>query len=132
MKKKLIVLSGFVLGLAPVVALAQVGTTGATSGGCTLGQGGTLLGILCRVGQILNAVVPVLIALGVVYFVWGVISYVIGTDEEQKKGGREKMIYGIIGLAVIVAVWGLVRILTNTFQVSNTGQITLPTIPVVQ
>lgn len=132
MKKKLIVLSGFVLGLAPVAALAQVGTTGATSGGCIVGAQGTLMGVLCRVGQILNSVVPVLIALGVVYFVWGVISYVIAGDEEAKAKGRSKIIYGIIGLAVIVAVWGLVRILTNTFDVNNSGQITLPTIPVVQ
>jgi predicted membrane channel-forming protein YqfA (hemolysin III family) len=132
MKKKLIVLSGFVFGLAPVVALAQVGTTGSTSGGCTVGSTGTLLGVLCRIGQILNAVVPVLIALGVVYFVWGVITYVIASDEEAKKAGRNRIIYGIIGLAVIVAVWGLVRILTNTFDVNNTGQITLPTIPINQ
>ncbi|MCX6752486.1 MAG: pilin [Candidatus Nomurabacteria bacterium] len=132
MKNKLIVLSGFVLGLSPVVALAQVGTVGATSNNCDIGVNGTLLGVLCKIGQILNAVVPVLIALGIVYFVWGVISYVIGTDEETKKSAREKMVYGIIGLAVIVAVWGLVRILTNTFQVNNTGQVTLPTIPIVQ
>ncbi len=132
MKKKLIVLSGFVFGLAPVMALAQISTVGSTSGGCAIGPGGTLLGILCRIGQILNSVVPVLIALGVVYFVWGVITYVISSDEEAKKAGRDRMIYGIIGLAVIVAVWGLVKILTNTFDVSNTGQITLPTIPVVQ
>jgi len=130
MKKKLIVLFGFVFGLAPVMALAQVGTTGATSGGCVLGQGGTLLGVLCRIGQILNTIVPVLIALGVVYFVWGVVSYVIASDEEAKKAGRDRIIYGIIGLAVIVAVWGLVRILTNTFSVENNGQITLPTIPI--
>jgi hypothetical protein len=132
MKKKLIVLSGSVLGSAPLVALAQVGTVGSTSGGCQIGQGGTLLGILCRVGEILNAVVPVLIALGIVYFVWGVISYVVGGDEEAKKKGRDKIVYGIIGLAVIVAVWGLVRILTNTFRVNNTGNFTLPTIPVTQ
>ena len=132
MNKNLIVLSGLVLGLAPVAVLAQVSTTGATSAGCVLGQGGTLMGILCRVGQIINGVIPVLIALGVLYFVWGVVSYVIGGDEEAKKKGREKIIYGIIGLAVIVGVWGLVKILTNTFQVNNTSQITLPTVPVVQ
>ena len=135
MKKKLIVLSGFVFGLAPVVALAQVGIIGATSGACDVtvnAAQGTLLGVLCRVGQILNSVVPVLVALGVVYFVWGVISYVIAGDEEAKAKGRNKIIYGIIGLAVIVAMWGLVRILTNSFgNVSNSGQITLPTVPVI-
>jgi hypothetical protein len=131
MKKKLIVLSGLAFSLSPIMALAQVGIDGSNSGACTIGANGTLLGILCKVGQILNSIVPVLIALGVVYFVWGVIAYMIGGDEEAKKKGRDKIIYGIIGLAVIVAVWGLVGILIRTFDVKNSGQITLPTIPVV-
>ncbi|MFA6076502.1 MAG: pilin [Candidatus Paceibacterota bacterium] len=130
MKKKLVVLSGFVLGLAPVVALAQINLGGGPTGSCVLGNGGTIFGIFCRVGQILNSIVPILIALGIVYFVWGVISYVIGGDEEAKKKGRDKIIYGIIGLAVIVAVWGLVGILTRTFGVNNTFQGNIPTIPV--
>src|SRR3990167_11527532 len=115
MKKKLIVLSGFVLGLAPVMALAQTGTVTNCSG-TTLS---TINGILCKISQILGAIVPVLVALGVVYFVWGVISYMIGGDEEAKKKGRDKIIYGIIGLAVIIGVWGLVSVLTRTFNVTN-------------
>src|SRR3989344_585142 len=114
MKKKLIVLSSFALGFAPLVALAQR-ATGTNPVSC--GAGGfadTIPGLLCRIGDILNSVIPVLIALGVVYFVWGVITYVIGSDEEAKKKGRDRIIYGIIGLAVIIAVWGLVRILVNT------------------
>jgi ABC-type thiamin/hydroxymethylpyrimidine transport system permease subunit len=83
---------------------------------------------LCKISQILNSVIPVLIALGVVYFVWGVVQYVIASDEEAKKTGRNRIIYGIIGLAVIVAMWGLVGILTRTFNVDNSGVITLPTI----
>ena len=87
-------------------------------------------GIICRVGGLLNAVVPILIALGIVYFVWGVITYMIGGDEEKKKEGRSKIIYGIIGLAVIVAVWGLVGVLTRTFGVNNSFKGNLPTIPI--
>jgi len=121
MKKKLIVLSGFALSFAPVVVLA------ATLGGCSSGNDGTLGGVLCKIDQLLNAVIPVLISLAVVYFVWGVISYVIGDDQEAKKKGRDRIIFGILGLAVIIALWGLVRILTKTFGVDNAGQnITLP------
>jgi hypothetical protein len=131
MKNKLIVLSGFFLGMSPVVALAQGITIGGSSSTCNLaGNNGTLLTVLCRVGQILNSIVPVLIALGVVYFVWGVISFVIAGDEEAKTAGRNKIIYGIIGLAAIIAVWGLVKILTNTFGVDNNANVTLPTVPV--
>jgi len=71
--------------------------------------------IICQVNQILNSIIPVLVALGVLYFVWGVVSYMIGADEEQKKKGRDKIIYGIIGLAVIAGMWGLVNIVVNTF-----------------
>ena len=132
MKKKLIVLSGLVLGFAPVVALAQLVTTGSTSQ-CdpTLNSSGTLFTLLCRFGQLLNSIVPVLIALGVVYFVWGVISYVVSNDEEAKQKGRNRIIYGVIGLAVIIGLWGLVNLLRNTFGLNNQQGVTLPTVPII-
>ena len=130
MKKKLIVLSGFVLGLAPVVALAQPKTTGiAIECSATSAPAGTLAYIVCKVGDLFNLVIPVLIALGVIYFIWGVVSYAIGTEEETKAEGRKKMVYGIIGLAVIVSVWGLVNILTTTFSVTDSRDINFPTTP---
>src|SRR3990167_6067213 len=127
MKKKLIVLSGFVLGLAPVMVLAQ--QTPPSFARCSSAQTGTLYSMLCVIGNVLNAVVPILIALGVVYFVWGVVTYVISNDEEAKEKGRNRIIYGIIGLAVIIGLWGLVAILTSTFQLDNTTGITLPLVP---
>ncbi len=127
MKKKLIILSGFVLGLAPFVALAQ--TTGSTLV-CT-GTITTIGGLLCKLAEIFGAVIPVLVALGVVYFVWGVITYVIASDEEAKKAGRNRMIYGIIGLAVIIGLWGLVAILRTTFGLGNVRDITFPTVPLL-
>lgn len=125
MKKKLIVLSGFVFGLAPVMAFAQTATS------CDQGGQGnmTIVNLLCRVNQILGTVVPVLIALGVVYFVWGVISYVIAGDEEAKKSGRDKIIYGIIGLAVIIAMWGLVGILNRSFEIDSPTNVVPPSVP---
>ena len=129
MKKKLILLSGFVLGATPFLALAQV-ATGGTNSNCASPVPGTITYILCMINSLLNTVVPLLIALGVIFFVWGVVSYMIGGDEEAKKKGRDKIIYGLIGLAVIIAMWGLVKILTNTFGVSTSSQnITLPTVP---
>ncbi|OGI76208.1 hypothetical protein A3C67_03260 [Candidatus Nomurabacteria bacterium RIFCSPHIGHO2_02_FULL_42_19] len=129
MKKKLMILSGFILGAAPLVVLAQSQTTG-TFVGCSGVALGTIEGMLCKIGDILNLVTPILIVLGVIYFVWGVITYVIGSDEEAKKAGRDRMIFGIIGLAVIIGLWGLVKMVTNTLGI-NTGvqNITYPTIP---
>ncbi len=128
MKKKLIVLSGSVLGFMPLMALAQV-NTGGTPTSCGSGTISTIQGLLCKFSELLNAVLPVLIALGVVYFVWGVISFVVSDDEEAKTKGRDRIVFGIIGLAVIIGVWGLVAIVRNTFGLNNVQTITLPTVP---
>jgi hypothetical protein len=92
---------------------------------------GDLSAILCKIGELLNTIMPILIALGVVYFIWGVVSYVIAKDDEAKTKGRDTMIMGIIGLVVIVSVWGLVSILKNTFGLGNPSQgtVQIPCIP---
>jgi len=81
----------------------------------------TLMYILCRASLLLNTVVPILITLGVVYFIYGIISYAIAKDEEAKTSGRQAAITGLIVLLVITSIWGLVNILRNTFGISITN-----------
>ncbi|MBP9711943.1 MAG: hypothetical protein KBD55_02845 [Candidatus Pacebacteria bacterium] len=71
--------------------------------------------IICKLGDFLKALVPLMVMLGVVYFVWGVVQYMIGGGEEAKKEGRDRIIYGLIGFVVIAGMWGLVSIVVNTF-----------------
>ena len=133
MKNKLLRLSKYVVGLgavaaAPVMVFAQA-TTGGNPTFC--GPGGTINDIpsfICKLDQILGTLLPFLITLGIIYFVWGVISYVIAGDEEAKTKGRDRMIYGIIGLVVIVGVWGLVKWVSSTFGLNNTTIVNYPTI----
>ena len=127
MKKRLIVLSGLVLASTPFLALAQVSTSTSCNGPQIQN---TIQAVICKIGEIMNTIIPILIVLGVVYFVWGVVSYMISADEEQKEKGRDKIIYGIIGLVVIVGMWGLVRLVTNTFDLKNNSQgIQAPCVP---
>jgi len=77
--------------------------------------------MLCNIQGLFNAVIPLLIALGVVYFVWGVVRYMIGDSEEAKKKGKDGIIFGIIGLTVIIALWGLVNIVLNTFGLNDSS-----------
>ena len=75
--------------------------------------------ILCKIHGLFNSVIPVLIALGVVYFIWGVVQYFIGSDEEARGKGKNRIFFGLIGLTVIVGLWGLVYIVVNTFDLNN-------------
>ena len=56
----------------------------------------------------------------------------IAADEEKKGVAKEKMIYGIIALFVMVSVWGIVNVLSGTFGFTTTSAPTLPGLPTSQ
>lgn len=67
---------------------------------------------------ITNSLIPLLFALAIAGFIFGVIKMVINPDDaEKRKQGKQYMIWGIIALFVMIAIWGLVAILTNTFGI---------------
>ena len=70
---------------------------------------------------LLDRLVVLLIAFAVVWFIWNVIKYTMSEDEEGKGKAKSQMIWGIIAIAVIVSVWGLVAILQNIFGVNTQG-----------
>jgi len=113
----------FLIKLAPLFSIiAFLPLFASASGACDNVADPSLVGlklIICQVQVLLNSIVPVLVALGVVYFIWGVVNYVIADSEEVKKRGRDQMLYGVIGLAVIIGMWGLVKILGTTFGVES-------------
>lgn len=86
--------------------------------------------ILAVIANILNFIIPILITLAVVYFIWGVVQYILSSDDEKKKEGRNKIINGLIGLFVIVAFWGIIRLVTNTFGVGP-EQLNIDAIPCI-
>jgi large-conductance mechanosensitive channel len=127
MKNKFVKLFGFVLGFAPLAAMAQ---QYGNANGCDNVEPGTIQAVVCTIGNILDIVIPILIVAGIVFFVLGVVQYVIANDEEAKKKGKNRMIYGIIGLVVIVAMWGLVGIVLRTFGLNGSAEVTIPTLPI--
>lgn len=110
--KGLGVLSLFV---APFMASAQ------PPAGTVVG-GPTIFNILGTVAFILNIVIPILITLAVIYVIAGVIKYVTASDSDAQAEGRTMIISGIVGLFVIVSIWGLVAILNSTFGINQGGQ----------
>ncbi len=71
----------------------------------------------CAKDIIIDSIIPLLFTTAIVFFVWGVINFfIINSDEEAKRTqGKQFMIWGIVALAVMLSVWGLVNILTTTF-----------------
>lgn len=68
-----------------------------------------------------KSVVPFLFALATVAFIWGVIQFYLNPEnEEKRKKGKSFIVGGLIALFVMLSMWGLVSVLTGTFQLSNT------------
>lgn len=105
--------------LSPVLAFAQTGTADAGS-------------IFNKISSIVSALIPFLITIAIIWFIVGVIKFVIAKDDGTKEKGRSVMISGIVGLFVILAVFGLVRVLTNTFSIDGGGTLTGEDLPAVE
>ena len=56
-----------------------------------------------------------LISLAVVWFIWNVIKYSMSKEEDGKDKAKSQMIHGIIAIAVIVSIWGIVGLLQTAF-----------------
>jgi len=84
-----------------------------------------VFGVLVTVKNILDAIIPILITLALIYFLIGVGNYILTPGGLDK--ARDQMLYGLVGLFVMVSVWGLVRLLAETFSVqTGTTQETVP------
>lgn len=65
-------------------------------------------------------VIPLIITVAVISFIWGMIQmYINPNNEEAKKKGKMFAVWGIIGLFVIISVWGLVSLFSETFGIHS-------------
>jgi hypothetical protein len=69
---------------------------------------------------VLNPIIFFLFAAAMVYFLYGVAQYFLSPgNEEIRKKSKTQMIWGIIGLFVMVAVFGIMQIILNTWGAKN-------------
>ena len=68
--------------------------------------------------NLVNPFIILLIAAAFLWFLWGVALYIIHSDSEEERAiGRRHMIWGIVGIFIMVAVFGILKIVLNSFGV---------------
>lgn len=66
--------------------------------------------------SIINLIIPIVIGIAVVGFMYGVLKYMLSLgNEQEQKSGREIMLWGVVALFLMFTVWGILRVLSNTF-----------------
>ncbi|MDQ5912328.1 MAG: hypothetical protein QG568_543 [Patescibacteria group bacterium] len=83
---------------------------------------GGILGLLAQANDLINRLIPFIIALTVLIFLWGIFRFVMaGGDGEQRKEAQGYIIWGVVALFVMVSIWGLVNILVRSVNLDNTA-----------
>ena len=70
--------------------------------------------------NILNPAIVLLFAVALLVFLWGVLQFVRGADDAEARtlGGRH-ILYGVIGMAIMLSAFGILRFITGTFGIDN-------------
>jgi hypothetical protein len=84
----------------------------------TPGSGGgssdDLTGIINNIIVIIARLIPIVIGIGLLAFIWGIIKYVLSEGASKKKDSVYVMIYGVVAMFVMISVWGLVTLIQNS------------------
>ena len=101
---KKFIITGLVL--APTLAFAQ-----------TLGNLETLLRSIQR---LVSIAMPIIAGLALLGFFWGLVQYIFSAgDDTKKEKGQQHMIWGVIGLFVMMSVFGIMQLIINTLGVTG-------------
>ncbi|MEK7132524.1 MAG: hypothetical protein AAB830_00575 [Patescibacteria group bacterium] len=58
---------------------------------------------------------------GFFLFLWGLIMFIFKLEGTDHKQGKDHMLWGIIGMFIIVSVYGIINVLDNTFNLQSTN-----------
>ena len=114
--KKIIYLIGL---FGPVTALAQVQNV----------VPATITTFLGGIKGVVNLLIPILIAIAIIYFFWGLITFIRAAgDEKGREAGKSQMLWGIVAIAVMVTLFGLITWLQGATGITAGTYPTPPTI----
>jgi succinate dehydrogenase/fumarate reductase cytochrome b subunit len=69
---------------------------------------------------IINPLIKFLFALAVVYFLYGVFQFFLNPEsEEVKTTAKSHMLWGVIGITIMLGVWTILGIVINTFDIKG-------------
>jgi len=73
-----------------------------------------------------KSVIPFLLALAFVVFLWNVVRYFIigGSNEDSQEKARSLATWGIMAFVIIVSLWGIVNLLVTGFGLGGPAPIT--------
>ena len=83
--------------------------------------------LLEATGGIIKTLIPIIFALGLLVFFWGIVKYIWSSGNEKDEG-KKIMIWGVIALFVMASIWGIVSFIGKNLGLDEIPEMTAPTI----
>lgn len=78
----------------------------------------------------INKVSVFIISLTLLLFLWGIFKLVAsGKDSKERAEAKGYIVWGIIALAIMVSVWGLVNLVRSSFGLGGPANVQMPDFP---
>jgi len=69
---------------------------------------------------IINPIILLLFVIALIVFFWGLVEFIRNAgSEDGRVTGRRNMMYGIIGIFIMVSVYGIISFILNTFGLNS-------------
>src|SRR5262245_51679048 len=70
------------------------------------------------VNVIIDPAIAVITAAGFFLFVWGLVQFLYNLNEGgENSTGKQHMLWGVIGMFVMLSVFGIINLITGTFNI---------------
>jgi len=67
---------------------------------------------------IINPLIVFLFALALVLFLYGMLEFIMNAGSDEKRtSGKSHMLWGIVGLTIMIGVWSILGIVLNTLNI---------------
>lgn len=87
---------------------------------------GNLTSLASAFGNLVNILLPIVVALALLAFFWGLAKFIFAAGDETKRDeGKKIMIWGIVALFIMVSIWGLVQFIQSAL-LGGSGPQTVP------
>ena len=88
---------------------------------------GPLANTITQISALVNTLIPLLLAIAVLLFLWGLVKFIANIgDETARAAGKSLMIWGMIALFVMVSFWGIIGYVQESLGLTGVPIVTSP------
>jgi len=80
-----------------------------------------VISLLNRINAaILNPVIYLMFSVALLVFIYGIYKFIgNASDEKAREQGKQSIVWGLVGMLIMVSVFGIIKFILGTFDLST-------------